>query len=169
MMAVPFESIRKEFNRLKDFVLNDLRRLVSEDIGGNYLAVSLITCACDAVSRFHYGKRNEGELFFTEYILPSDWKPMGRTIYDALRNGLIHSYETKDIIYNGKTIVLCISWGKKRHLSFSADSNTFTIFLNVKTLKTDLRKAFSLYERRLQRDPDLREMFHRMMKKDRHQ
>jgi len=57
---------------------------------------------------------------------------MGRTIYNALRNGLIHSYDTKYIIYDGKTIVLCISWGKKRHLSFSVHSNTYTIFLMLK-------------------------------------
>ena len=93
-MAVPYETIRAEVERLCNYVTHDLDRLIGQDVGGNYLAAALTTCACDAISYLKYGQRNRGDLFFTE-ILPDLWKPIAKTLYDAIRNGIVHTYETK--------------------------------------------------------------------------
>src|SRR5438132_7686229 len=93
-MAVPYESIRAEVERLRAYVTHDLDILIAQEVGGNYLATALITCACDALSYLKYGHRNRGDLFFAE-VLPDLWKPIAKTLYDAIRNGIIHTYETK--------------------------------------------------------------------------
>jgi hypothetical protein len=49
-MAVPYETIRAEVERLCNYVTHDLDLLIAHDVGDNYLATALITCACDAIS-----------------------------------------------------------------------------------------------------------------------
>jgi hypothetical protein len=49
-VAVPFKTIQPEVERIRNYVLGDLSRLVRLKKGGNYLAVALINCACDAFS-----------------------------------------------------------------------------------------------------------------------
>jgi len=164
-MATPYNSIKQEFVRIRDFVLNDLSLLLNQKIGGNYLAVSLITCSCDALSRFCYGKKDNGEQYFSERMLPQKWERVGKSLYNALRNGLVHSYETKSIEIDSKKLELCISWEKREHLSFSEDQKS--LFINVKVLAEELKESLIKLEKELKENPGLREIFFKAMKKDR--
>jgi hypothetical protein len=92
-MATPFETIKPELDRLRDYVVGDLEWLIRQETGGNYLAAALITCACDALSYLKHGASDKGELFFEE-IIPSEWKPLAPTLYQAIRHGIVHSYDT---------------------------------------------------------------------------
>ncbi len=74
-MAVAYETIRSEVERLRNYIIKDLDLLVNQDVGGNYLAASLITCACDAISYLKYGKHHRGNLVFSE-LLPDFWQPV---------------------------------------------------------------------------------------------
>jgi hypothetical protein len=75
---------------------------------GNYLAASLITSACDAISYLRSGRRNRGDLFFTE-ILPDLWKSIAKTLDDAMRNGIVHTYETKTISLDSRCMDIGVS------------------------------------------------------------
>ena len=46
------------------YFTHDLDLLIGQDMGGNSLAASLITCACDAISYLKHGRRNRSDLFF---------------------------------------------------------------------------------------------------------
>jgi len=61
-VAVPVESTEPIFARLRDFVLDDLHKIIRCGCapGGNYAATALIVCACDSLGRLVYGADYEG-------------------------------------------------------------------------------------------------------------
>jgi hypothetical protein len=163
-MAVPYETIKPEVERLRDFVTNDLDRLVSQDLGGNYLAAALITCACDAISFLKYGQRNRGDRVFAE-ILPDLWKPVAKTLYDAIRDGIVHVYDTKTIIVGSTHLNVVISWRAKPHLHVSATRTD--VYVNIRQLSQDLKAAVAQFETDLKGEDNLRDIFYKSMRRER--
>lgn len=165
-MAVEFNQIKDDFLELEGFVLNDLGIITNVPKGGNYAAALLITTACETLGTLRYGKKDGGVDFFENYLLPERWRVVSKSIYEALRNGLAHSFSTKVIVNaSDKPIELGISWSKEPH--FSYDSSRSVLFLNIQRLSKDLRGAFSRYQSELQQDADLRDRFVGWRKKQR--
>lgn len=163
-MAVVYETIRPEVERLRNYVLNDLDLLVNQDAGGNYLAASLITCACDAISYLKYGRAHRGDIVFSE-LLPDFWKPVANTFYDAIRDGIVHIHETKTIVVGSKRLNVVISWKAKPHLHVS--STKADVYVNVRQLAKDLKSVITRFEEDLKSDTNLRETFYKSMQRDR--
>lgn len=163
-MTISYETIRPEVERLRYYLTNDLDRLIAQDVGGNYLAAVLITCACDALSYLKHGQRNRGDLFFTE-LLPDLWKPVAKTLYNAIRNGIVHTYETKTIILGSRRLSVGISWNAKPHLHLS-ETGTH-IYVNIRQLSQDLKTAVAQFEADLKADAKLRKQFHESMQGER--
>ena len=90
--------------------------------------------------------------------MPEKWHPVVKSIYNALRNGLAHSFSTKVILkVSDKPIEFGISWSKEIH--FEYDSRRATLFLNVQQLSKDLHRAFKQYESELRGDAELRDRY----------
>ena len=157
-MTVEMEKIEDDFQELKAIVLNDLGIITNAAKGGNYAAVLLIATACEALGTLRYGRKDGGQSFFENYLLPEPWRVVSKSIYDALRNGLAHSFSTKTVVIaSGKPIEMGISWSKEKHLSYDSDSSV--LFLNVQQMANDLRSAFDRYQSELQRSAKLRDRF----------
>src|SRR5262249_58756896 len=103
---------------------------------GNYLAASLITCACDAIANLKYGERYRGDLIFAE-LLPTFWTPVAKNVYRAVRDGIVHIYETKTVRIGSRRLNIVISWGAKPHLHLSPTGND--LYINVPRLAQDLK------------------------------
>lgn len=165
-MVVEFDTIKNDFLELEAFVLNDLGIITNSPKGGNYAAALLITTACEALGTLRYGRKDGGVEFFANYLLPERWRVVSKSIYDALRNGLAHSFSTKTLISaSEKPIELGISWTKENHFSYEASRSV--LFLNVQQLANDLRGAFSRYKSELQQNTELRDTFFRWREKQR--
>lgn len=162
-MTIPFEQVEEDFRRLRDFVLDDLDRITGQAVGGNYAAAALIVCAYDAIASLRDGRSNRGELPFGE-TLPPDWRPVAPSLYDALRNGIVHGIETKTIRVAGRDLELAVSWREGRHLTLDHHGR---LVLAVLHLADDLRAAFDAFEVRLRHEPDLRDRFRRRLRHDR--
>lgn len=165
-MAVEFDNIKDDFLELETFVLNDLGIITNATKGGNYAAALLITTACEALGTLRYGRNDGGQEFFANYLLPEPWRAVSKSIYDALRNGLAHSFSTKTVVNaSEKQIELGISWSEEKNLSY--DSGCSVLFLNVQQLANDLRSAFHRYQSELQQSAELRDTFYRWRGKQR--
>jgi hypothetical protein len=165
-MASQFSDIKDDFTELRHFILNDLGIITNASEGGNYAAALLITTACEALGTLRYGKRDGGADFFKEYLMPGKWQPVVKSIYDALRNGLAHSFVTKVILQPAnRPIDLGISWSKEVHFKYDPDRGT--LFLNVRQLSKDLYQAFERYETELKSDAKLRDRYLVWRKKQR--
>lgn len=164
-MTVLYEDVAGSFSNLRSFLLNDLDLVVTQPIGGNYAAVLLVTSACEAVGRLRYGKRSGGELFFSEYMLPTNWQPVGVYLFNALRNGLAHSYDTKTLVQIGdRAIDVVISRRDKPHLAFEAADSR--LFVNAADLTAQLKAALDRYDEELKQSGPLRDRFIKWIKRE---
>ncbi len=120
-MEGSYEDIRSTFEKVRDYFTYDLKLLSSQERGGNYITGFLIACACETHVRFRYGTNAKGEQFFSEKMLPDEWKPVAPSLFDAIRNGIAHCYETKPIRIGDKLLGIGISWRQQPHLQFSSD------------------------------------------------
>ena len=155
-MATSYEAIRREFAQVQDYIIGDLDRLTALEHGGNYIAAALITCACDALSYLKHGKQNEGYRFFEE-MLPSEWRPVAKSLYEAIRHGIVHSYDTQLICIGSRELDVTISWGQKPHLHLSADEKH--IYVNIKNLSMDFKTAVAQFKSDLEQQDKLRDIF----------
>jgi hypothetical protein len=157
-VAVTFGKIEEDFSELSGFVLNDLKIIMAAPKGGNYAAVLLVVTACEAVGMLRYGKKDGGSEFFRNYLTPNKWKSVANSVYDALRNGLAHSFATKSILRISDTqIEICVSWSKERH--FNYDARRKMLFINIQALSQDLCQAFEKYKAELRNNAELRDKY----------
>ena len=163
-MGVQYETIRAEVERVRGDITTDLDLVVNRDIGGNYLAASLITCACDALAHLKFGRLNNGEAFFAE-LLPDCWKPAAAGLYGAIRDGIVHSYETKTIVVSLRRLNVVISWRAKPHMHLSPSATD--IYVNVFQLAQDLKRALVQLETDLKAQGSLRDTFYQAMREHR--
>ncbi len=165
-MAPEPRQLEASFKQIRNFLLSDLGRLAMLDPGVNYAATLVLMSGCELLGRLRYGSEGSGHRFFEDYMLPVEWRPVGKDLFDALRNGLAHSYDTKAIVAVGKhDVQIVISWRKRRHLSLDQDGHR--LFVNVQSLIADVRVALDRYWAELHADPALRDRYCQWLKKDR--
>jgi hypothetical protein len=157
-MAVKFDQVKPLLDELRANLLDDLKRITRQPEGGNYAAVAVVGCACEALGRLRYGKKDGGSDFFTCYVLPERWQPVGPDLYEALRHGIAHGYETKTIELGKGKLNVGVSWREKPHLTF--EEGRSTLFINVPELAADLGRALDRYEAELLEREDLRDLFY---------
>ena len=76
-----WSEIEPRFIRLRDFVLNDLDRYVTQPEGGNFAAVALVMASCDALGSLLHG-RDSGDRILAR-CLPADWSPAAPILWNA--------------------------------------------------------------------------------------
>ena len=161
-MDVDYEVIEPRFQQLRKYVLHDLNVLVQSESSLNYTAALLIACACEALAWFRYGEKYIGDKFLAEMMLPSQWQPVAKSLYDALRDGLAHAFETKTIVVRQHRFEIGIAWGTHDHLTF--DSARALLYLNIFTMAKDLNLAIDRYEEELKTNKEARARFYETMR-----
>ena len=137
---IAYADIEADYAELRDFILNDVDRIVALETGGNYAAAALIACAHESLAKVQARKAHDT---FTD-TLPDAWQPVAPSLFDALRNGIVHRYVTKAVVVDGTRIEINISWREKPHLNL--DKQDGVLYLNVPTMAAQLRGAFDAYE-----------------------
>ncbi len=157
-MTVSFADIAPKFDRVFGFIQRDLERILTLDPGGNFAVAGLAACACETLARYRYGT-GEGADVFSRLLPAGPLKVVARCLYDILRNGLVHRYDTADIRVEGRVIQLAISWGAQPHLSIQDIEGVPNLVLNVRTLCGDLFTQFAEYRRELEQSAETRDRF----------
>ena len=157
-MAVSFEDIEKKFHEIFGFIRDDLKRILPIDPGGNYAVASLFAGACETLAIYRCGKK-EGEIVFAKLLPDGPFQGVAKTLYDALRNGLVHRYRAKDIKVDGKTVEIDIAWKEGQHLRVHEKDGVWHLVLNDRNLCCGLFSAFDEYEAELKRDGSARDRF----------
>lgn len=157
-MVVSFADIEDKFDRVFGFIQRDLERFLTQNVGGNFAVAALAACACETLARYRYGSGDGGEVF--RRLLPAaDLQVVARTIYDLLRNGLVHRYDTADIRVEGQLVRLALSWRAEPHLSVKEVDGVANLVLHVPTLCADLFTAFHNYREELKKSAEARDRF----------
>lgn len=165
MTVVTYDDIKDDFEELRGFFKSDLRILIQSPVGGNYASVLIATTACEVLGPLRFENNCESE-FFREYLLPAAWREVGPSLYDALRNGLAHSYTTKTILQvNDVNLELGISWSEKPHLKFNSQHSV--LYINVRELAQRVYEALISYETELKEQPQLCALYEKRRKRKR--
>ncbi len=157
-MTVSFATIEDKFDRVFGFIRRDLERILTLNPGGNYAVALLVACACETLAKYRDGSR-EGAGVFTGILPPGPYQRIARTLYDALRNGLVHRYDAKDIQFDGRIVEIAIAWKEHQHLSIKEIDGVPNLILNVNDLCHDLFSAFDQYRDDLEKDGTTRDKF----------
>ena len=142
-------------------VLNDLKQIRKVPTNAPVYAVALLVAvASEALSRLEGRSVNAvfvEEMFARAHSVPS---VVARVLFDAVRNGLAHVYDTKTIVLGAEEVIVVLSWADRPHLSVATEDwiqdgkPRRAICLNVGTLCADLEAYFERLMARLERDAD---------------
>ena len=157
-MAVSFADIENKFDRVFGFIRRDLERILTLNPGGNYAVALLTACACETLAKYRDGS-GEGADVFAGLLPSGPYQKIAKTLYDALRNGLVHRYDAKDIKLDGRIVEIAIAWKEHQHLSIKEIGGIPNLVLNVKDLCRDLFSAFDQYRDDLEKDGTARDKF----------
>jgi hypothetical protein len=157
-MAVSFANIEPKFDRVFGFIQRDLERFLALDVGGNFAVAALAACACETLARYRDRSGGGGEVF-RRLLPPGPFHVIARSLYDLLRNGLVHRYDTADLRVDGRLVRLALSWRARPHLSVTEIDGIPNLVLNATTLCSDLFKAFREYKEELEKSAEARDRF----------
>ena len=133
------------FIQLRDFLRHDVKNVLGMEHGGNYTAALLLLVGAEALSRIVDSGDDDA---FVEILHRRGLDPLvAHDVFEALRHGLAHSFETKYIQVGKIHVELVVSWGAREHLSRSL--NPPKLFLNVRTMWDDLQVMLAEVEKRL--------------------
>ncbi len=164
-MAIDFEAIEQRFREIFGFIQQDLARIAQVEPGVNYAAAALIACACETVAKYRNASSEGGDAFAT--LLPGgNYQTVAKTIYNALRNGLVHGYEAQDIEFNGSRVGLAIAWRETPHLTFLLKENKPHLVLNMRELCERLSEQIDSFRAELMADASARDRFFTQSRKD---
>lgn len=157
-MTVAFADIEDKFDRIFGFIRNDLERMLTLDPGVNFAAATVLACACEILARYRYASGEGAEVF--SRLLPSGpLQKIAKTLYDVLRNGLAHRYDTRDIRIDGRIVRLGIAWKEEAHLSVKEIDAVPHFVLNIAELSRDLLSSFEEYKSELVQSDEARDRF----------
>jgi hypothetical protein len=96
---------------------------------------------------------------------PADWRTVAEPLYDAVRHGLAHGFDTKEIRFNGGILTVTISWRQREHLSIDQTHGKPSVVLNVQNLVAALSETIDAFREQLTRDPAARDRFQKSCRK----
>jgi hypothetical protein len=137
------------FTQLQEFLKHDVKNVLRMEHGGNYTAALLLLVGAEALSRIVDADDDE---FFVEMLHRRGIDPsVAKDLFEALRHGLAHIFETKYVQVGKMFVELVVSWGELDHLSRQDPSG---FILNVRTMWDDLKKLLAEIEEQLTADPE---------------
>ena len=114
--------------------------------------------ACEIIAKYRDG-RVGADAF--KRLLPCDERcqKMGKKLYEALRNGLVHGYDTQDILVGSRRIGLAIAWRDTPHLSVMRSGAKPCLVLNIQDLFDRLSTEIDAFRRELESQAGPRDRF----------
>lgn len=126
----------------------------------HYVAAVVVAVGCEAVGRLMSATDGEtrapSQIFADELVAPyltesasSQARAVGRDLFDAIRNGIAHRFDTKPVeLIDGRQIQVMVNWGERYpHLSLS--STPPVVYINLFQLQRDFEAMLDRYRETL--------------------
>jgi hypothetical protein len=161
-LEIAFKEIEKEFAETFGYVRQDIAEILKRNLGLNYTIALLVCCACEMLT-WHRGLRDDQAYeVFTSLLLDTDpYKAVGKTLWEALRNGLAHKFRPDTIRIAGDELRFTISSrsGGGPLLSVIKGRPNW-IHLNIRAFASRVISQVDAYEQELRTSADARLSFH---------
>lgn len=159
---VAFTQIEKEFKETFGYIRQDMAAIRRADLRLNYTVTLLICCACQMLA---WHRNLKDDQVFTS-LLPNDerYKLIGKTIFEALRNGLAHRFRPDTVKIGKEQWRFSIAW-KGGTDATAIEGTPNWLQLNVKVLAERMTAQINEYEVELKTSPSARVNFQEKSKK----
>jgi hypothetical protein len=147
---------RITFEALRSSLENNMRHIyrvdqVNESQAGHYPVAIMVLVGSEALSKLQGRKDHD---VFVEMMAAHDVEaPLARKLFDALRHGIAHWWDTKLLDVGKEKVELFVSWKNQRHLTISQGC----LYLNAWTMWEDLQRALANYAADLESNPQIAE------------
>src|ERR1022692_4479337 len=160
-MEIAFEQIEKEFSETFGYVRQDIIELLKNDRPLHYTVALLACCACEMLT-WHRGLRDDQAHEVFTSLLPDTepYKAVGKTLWEALRNGLAHNFRPDTIrIEDDEWRFTIFSHQSGPHMSVTK-GRPHWIHLNIRAFSSRVIPQIDAYEQELRTSADARLRFH---------
>jgi hypothetical protein len=149
---VGFSQIEREFKETFGYIRGDIAAIGKTDLRLNYTVALLICCACQMLA-WHKGLADDQ--VFTSLLPDGEpYRVIGKTMFEALRNGLAHRFRP-DTIEIGEDQWRFTMSPDLNHLTASQGRPNW-LRVNVKILSERVASQIEAYERELRESPRAR-------------
>jgi hypothetical protein len=160
-MEIAFEQIEKEFSETFGYVRQDIIELLKNDRPLHYTVALLACCACEMLT-WHRGLRDDQAHEVFTSLLPDTepYKAVGKTLWEALRNGLAHNFRPATIKIGHDEWRFTISSPRSGPRMSVTKGQPHWINLNIRDFSSRLNLQIDAYEQELRTSADARLRFH---------
>jgi hypothetical protein len=160
IMEIAFKEIEKEFSETFGYVRQDIAAILKNNLGLNYTIALLVCCACEMLT-WHGGLRDDQAHEVFTSILPDTepYRAVGKTLWEAMRNGLAHKFRPDTIRIENDEWRFTISSRGGPHVSVTKGQPHW-IHLNIRECSSRVSSQIDAYEQELRASADARLRFH---------
>lgn len=162
MTGLSFADIEKEFDESLGYIKNDIFALCRQSETVNYTVALLVACGCEFLAEGR-GDRKQPHDVFAELLPTEDWKVLAKPLWEAVRNGLAHKFDTKHLHVDGQRIQIYFSWTGKIVDIGPANGGT-GLFIRTRLLGGLLCTKIEEFRQKLQADAAARRSFRQAYK-----
>ena len=97
-MEIAFKEIETEFKETFGYIRQDIAELLKNDRPLHYTVASLVSCACEMLTWHRDLRDNQAYEVFTSLLPDTEqYRAIGKTLWEAFRNGLAHNFRPDTI------------------------------------------------------------------------
>jgi hypothetical protein len=156
-MPLTYAEIEKEFDESLGYIHDDIRALCSGTQTLNYTVALLVGVACEALED---AGASPNRITVLEDLLPdAEWKRLAKPLFDAIRHGLAHNFDTKHIYVNGTAVQIYFSWNMAKIIHIAQVNGHDALYLGTRRLGAGICEKIQKFRTKLQTDAHSRERF----------
>ena len=159
MAQVSFADIKGEFDETLGYIRQDIKWLLDHDSGLNYTIALLVGCGCVVLAGCRPGPKSRGEIVFAELLPPGKLQVLANRLYDALRNGLAHGFDTKHLSVDGKEHQIHLASRGPQKIAIVKNSRGIGLRIGIRSLAEALCAKITDFEALMQEDEEARRRF----------
>ena len=160
-MEIAFKEIEKEFSETFGYVRQDIAELLKNDRPLHYTVALLVCCACEMLTWHRDLRDDQAHEVFTSFLPDAEpYKAVGKTLWEALRNGLAHNFRPDTIRIEGDAWRFTISSRRSDPRISVTRGRPHWIRLNIRDFSSRVIPQIDAYEQELRTSADARLRFH---------
>jgi hypothetical protein len=153
-----FAEISEEFRVSFGYIRQDMKAVAKGTETVNYTLALLVGCACEMLAAAR-GDRKHPEKILAEVADPQ-WQPLAGALFEAIRNGLAHGFDTKHIIVDDVPHQIYMQWPERFPFRLFRTSDKAELIIGPRPLAALICQKIDELEDLLKRDARARAIWY---------
>jgi hypothetical protein len=156
-LVTVYSEIEHEFDVTLGYIRDDINALCSGTQTLNYTVGLLIGVACEALE--DAGAYPNKKTVLADLLPDDDWRQLKNVLFEALRNGLAHNFDTKHIHVDGRPIQIYMVWALPKTIAIGKRNGEEALEIGTCVLGRGICRKIDEFRAKLRNDTDACEKF----------